>query len=89
MRLYKELIGEKELFLGEKCVFFPAGGGYLEGVKGVVAFSSEKAVFSFRSGILTVEGSALEICKLLDGDVFFSGEIRQVSYQKKGGSARD
>ncbi len=83
MRLYREVIGDKELFLGEKCVFFPAGGGYFEGIKTVVAFSSERATFAFKSGLVEVEGENLEIGKICDGDVFISGKIRSVVYEHR------
>ena len=88
MRLYRELVGEKELFLGEKCVFFLAGGGYLEGVKGVLAFSEERAVFAYRSGLITIEGRGLEVKKVLDGDVYLTGEVRTVVYEKREGRGR-
>jgi hypothetical protein len=87
MRLYREFlqkVGLYEGFCPERCVWLVGGGGYLQGVKSVVDFSSEKITVSLKAGWIEVEGRMLSIGKFEAGDLEILGEIERITYQKRG-----
>ena len=85
MRLNKEIFSGKvaEAFFGARCLIFPLGEGYFEGVKGLGDFSPTSIVLRFSSFSIKVEGEKLEIGKFLDGDLYLRGKIR--SFQVEDG----
>ncbi len=83
MRLHKEIFtGEiGEAFGGARCLVFPLGEGYFEGVKGLGDFSPTAVLLRFSAFCLRIEGENLEIGKFLDGDLHLLGSIRSLSVE--------
>lgn len=67
-----------EAFKAERCLIFPFGEGYFEGVKGLGDFSPTAVVLRFSDYTVTVEGEDLSIGKYLDGDLYLCGKIRSL-----------
>ena len=78
MRLYDELFKNADGGAFSRCIFVPNGGGYFEGVKSMVDFSSEKVTVRFAREIVEVEGEELVIKKYCDGDLQLSGKIHSL-----------
>ena len=72
MRLYEEINGA---FAEARCAFFPNGGGYFQGVKGLMSFSAEEIVLLLKKAKVCVKGNALSIKKYCDGDLEITGKI--------------
>ncbi|MCI5838022.1 MAG: YabP/YqfC family sporulation protein [Christensenellaceae bacterium] len=51
---------------------------YLEGIKTVKSYSSEKVNFGTKKGIITINGKGLCIEKFLSGDAVVRGKISSV-----------
>ena len=83
MRLNKEIFSGEigEAFLGARCLIFPLGQGYFEGVKGLGDFSPTTVVLRFSEFTLRIEGERLEIGKFLDGDLHLRGSIRSCTVE--------
>ena len=83
MRLNKEIFSGEigEAFRGARCLVFPLGEGYFEGVKGLGDFSPTSVVLRFSEFCLRVEGENLEIGKYLDGDLHLLGNIRSLQVE--------
>jgi hypothetical protein len=77
MRASKEFLkGELgEAFALERCLIFPFGEGYFEGVKGLGDLSPTCVVLRFAHTTVTVEGEGLSVGKYLDGDLQLCGKI--------------
>lgn len=75
MRLYDEISGA---FAESRCTFFPSGGGYFQGVKGLSSFSCDEIVLLFSKTKVSVKGAELSIKKYYDGDMEISGKIYEV-----------
>lgn len=56
-----------------------AEGVYLQNVKRIVAFSSEKIVLRGKKGAVEIEGAGLSLGSYDSGDVQVSGEIVRIS----------
>lgn len=52
-----------------------ANAGYFENVSGVVKYTSEEIVLSFKGGLITISGKNLAIKKYCEGDVAVCGQI--------------
>ena len=72
MRLYDEINGA---FAESRCAFFPNGGGYFQGVKGLSSFTAEEIVLIFKKSKVSVRGVGLSIKKYCDGDMEIVGNI--------------
>ena len=83
MRLHKEIFtGEiGEAFGGARCLVFPLGEGYFEGVKGLGDFSPTAVLLRFSTFCVRIEGENLAIEKFLDGDLHLLGSIRALSVE--------
>ena len=64
-----------EAFALERCLIFPLGEGYFEGVKSLGDLSPTSVVIRFSHAIVTVEGEGLSVGKYLDGDLQLCGKI--------------
>ena len=75
MRLYDEISGA---FAESRCTFFPGGGGYFQGVKGLSSFSCDEIVILFSKTKVSVKGAELSIKKYYDGDLYIDGQVSAV-----------
>ena len=80
MRLFQEMFKNGRQLDGEiaplpRCVILPDRGGYVEGVRSVGDFSSERLVLYFAKHSAEVEGEHFTIGKYCDGDLELLGEI--------------
>lgn len=92
MRLYGEIMqktGLREMFRGERCLLLLGGGGYFQGVKGIVEFSQEKIRLAFHNGEGEMTGKGLWIEKYCDGDAEIGGEIFSFVFFKKESLKRE
>ena len=69
-------------FCAERCLVFPLGDGYFEGVKGLGDFSPTSVEIRFSRCTVTVEGEGLSIGKYLDGDLYLCGKIRSLKSEE-------
>ena len=76
----KEELGEA--FRADRCLIFPLGEGYFEGVKGIVDFSKKSVVLRFGEYLLMVEGEDLSVGKYIDGDLYLRGKIQSVKAEQ-------
>lgn len=85
MRLYEEVVkkinlsGGGDLFGCARCTLIFGGGGYFEGVRGIIDLSETKIVLALKSGVLEIIGERLGVEKYLEGDVELSGKILTVA----------
>lgn len=63
---------------GYRCVF-SGGGVTVEGVKSVLAFSSESVLLSLKSGKLEIKGSLLKVREYSRGYICISGSVGTLS----------
>lgn len=84
MRLYEEIFKSVDGAACARCILLPGGGGYLQGVKAVEDFSTERIVVCFPKKRVTIEGEGLGICKYCDGDLQIEGKIWQFSVDREG-----
>ncbi len=57
------------------------GGGYFIGVKKILTVNSQEISLKLSSRVITVFGENLKICKLIDGDLAFTGKIIKLECQ--------
>ena len=86
MRLYDEIFKNVDGVALARCILVPRGGGYFEGVKSVVDFSSEKVALRFLKEDVVVEGKNLIIKKYYEGDLQLIGEIFSLRVEKTEGA---
>lgn len=85
MRLYEEVVkkinlsGGGDLFGCARCTLIFGGGGYFEGVRGIIELSETKIVLALKSGVLEIIGERLGVEKYLEGDVELSGKILTIA----------
>lgn len=84
MRLYEEIFKSVDGVACARCILLPGGGGYLQGVKAVEDFSSERIVVCFPKKRVVIEGEGLSIGKYCDGDLQIDGCIIRFSVEKEG-----
>lgn len=81
MRLYGEIfqgLDLDETFVGARCLFFPHGGGYFQGVKGIGYLSCERVVLVLKRADVEVVGENLAVAKYCEGDLQLTGKIRSI-----------
>lgn len=86
MRLYQEILDgmdNSELFAGARCIFFPCGNGYFQGVKAIGDFSPERIVVVFKRVDVEILGENLSLGKYYEGDLKVLGKIREVRVMEK------
>ena len=59
---------------GFKCTLTD-GAGYFENVAGIIEYTSDEIIISYKSGKITVNGSGLYIKKYCEGDIVVCGKI--------------
>jgi hypothetical protein len=75
MRLYDEIFKSVDGVAVARCLLVPGGEGYLEGVKSVEEFSSNRLVICFPKNRVEIEGEGLSISKYYEGDLHIAGRI--------------
>ncbi|MBQ8320669.1 MAG: YabP/YqfC family sporulation protein [Clostridia bacterium] len=85
MRFDKEIFSGElgEAFYSSRCLVFPNGEGYFEGVKGLGDLSETEVVLRFSKLSVRIVGEKLRVGKFLDGDLHLCGRIR--SFQVEDG----
>ncbi len=58
-----------------------ANGGYFMGVKKILTVNSQEISLKFSSRVITVFGENLKICKLIEGDLAFTGKIIKLEWK--------
>lgn len=81
MELLHQLLQEAGADMREAVTWIPSFGAYLQGVKRVDEFSSERICAAAGRSRLIIVGENLAIEKYFGGDLFVKGEIKAISYE--------